>query len=1287
MSDGGDGSTSWKKKDKALTKSRRNTMVRLAISLRPLSSVLPELPQLPPPFSVVWFPSEDAKPFLNPFQDSYTIYHSLSEGSLVTADGIQVVVQQFAMLKGKSTRLNQYLPSLSEICRSNKRSIQESLEDEIATLSTEHGITSHELRPIAELLQQTLELNNVDGRYENFVSGQKITIFALIRSTLPLWQGVSCVPKSNKRIEMSLSPWELQQSTSHSAANVLEKDVQDLIDFVIDRTVAEHPKADQFHEDLTEDEAPSYLCAVPVPMSTSVVLRKLHCRYYRSINSLLNDFNIILGNCLLYNSPDAPVVADARSFVSCVHYNMIDAIDQTEQLYENIGFRIPSTIRLGDNPTLFSKPSATLSNNGSLERRWMYDGTLWTPQSGDVVLYSITSHQKFVDFHAIDLGVTRCQTLDLSAGERGDVEALVLWTKPCFPYQRRKHSPGTFYEDAPLIEVGLQLSEDVNKVYWRPCLLNDAEPHSCGCGCPKDFLRPANTSACPGLSTSDVHNIVLSLTALKEKFHGQTPFSVFMSKKAVKKGSVPVAFPLSSVEGSLSDEPSSPISDSNGLALYGFIVGARTNEGSYPLPELCLDLVLRCLKGNHYRSRGALENDIIESFVNAISTRLARLSKIERCQISMAKISLNYAQKSEVNKEEEHFMNVVRKIRELHAAALASAACIECAVVLLASTVQRQFQKEIEVDTSREAARRCLGALLSAIARGPALNFKELSHVPAMTIRVKCAGKTITHCKNVGICRYRMVEMEGKTRRMGVCCEGRSFAYECCLDVLDESNNQEPSHHIEATKVVAVDCICFSADELERNSRAAQFFFGRPGKSHACARCQVKGRSFLDCRVRRHHSNIDFNWKTEFQAFGSIDGLIDSLLPYSKALTASRTSNEHHETANSEETHAESLATLNEIYRNCADILEKANAIGTEIRHLSHLPIRLSKQFLEESFPIDPSDGRYMYCIICGLSGDLFCCEKCPNVFHTKCLGLDSVPAGEWVCEECKSTSDGILNRVPFGRAEINSSQLEQLEMEVNSLRSMRADRLKRQTGGVSRKATDQDVEDDVASESERKSLSKVDREFIIQRRGRPPKIRDAELNQHSSQADKHQALDDESKTGSHLQHRHVENMSTEVHPQNPLLRKVRRGRGRPQKIEPERTVQSACSPRSEKRIRPYGQHKRGRPPKRSQVSEPSPKRFRVGTLSANAANPSRRNGRADGSSSAKLRVSPNGPGFFKQEGESQMKTHQSASVVNIPDYPQPGKFVECLVVGTGSAAQKEEKMPDFARRSARLSR
>lgn len=40
-------------------------------------------------------------------------------------------------------------------------------------------------------------------------------------------------------------------------------------------------------------------------------------------------------------------------------------------------------------------------------------------------------------------------------------------------------------------------------------------------------------------------------------------------------------------------------------------------------------------------------------------------------------------------------------------------------------------------------------------------------------------------------------------------------------------------------------------------------------------------------------------------------------------------------------------------------------------------------------------------CEICKKKGKLLCCDTCPRVYHTKCVGLKSIPKGDWFCPEC----------------------------------------------------------------------------------------------------------------------------------------------------------------------------------------------------------------------------------------------------------------------------------------------
>jgi len=95
-----------------------------------------------------------------------------------------------------------------------------------------------------------------------------------------------------------------------------------------------------------------------------------------------------------------------------------------------------------------------------------------------------------------------------------------------------------------------------------------------------------------------------------------------------------------------------------------------------------------------------------------------------------------------------------------------------------------------------------------------------------------------------------------------------------------------------------------------------------------------------------------------------------------------------------------------------AEMLKKAKAaleLAEEIRAMaeeySEAPVRLSNEFVSDTFPFDPRDNSYAFCIICGLPGDLLLCDNdgCPNVMHRHCGGLSEVPEADWFCGQCVS--------------------------------------------------------------------------------------------------------------------------------------------------------------------------------------------------------------------------------------------------------------------------------------------
>ena len=70
----------------------------------------------------------------------------------------------------------------------------------------------------------------------------------------------------------------------------------------------------------------------------------------------------------------------------------------------------------------------------------------------------------------------------------------------------------------------------------------------------------------------------------------------------------------------------------------------------------------------------------------------------------------------------------------------------------------------------------------------------------------------------------------------------------------------------------------------------------------------------------------------------------------------------------------------------------------------------LSKEFLNTCKLMDPDDGHYEVCVFCGLGGDVLCCESCPIVSHAKCVGLETIPKGDWYCEKCVKKSQSPTN-------------------------------------------------------------------------------------------------------------------------------------------------------------------------------------------------------------------------------------------------------------------------------------
>ncbi|CAM6057150.1 unnamed protein product [Sphagnum tenellum] len=70
--------------------------------------------------------------------------------------------------------------------------------------------------------------------------------------------------------------------------------------------------------------------------------------------------------------------------------------------------------------------------------------------------------------------------------------------------------------------------------------------------------------------------------------------------------------------------------------------------------------------------------------------------------------------------------------------------------------------------------------------------------------------------------------------------------------------------------------------------------------------------------------------------------------------------------------------------------------------------LREAAQSLASQHKVKTAGGTFSiaenvdFCHECGDGGELVLCDGCPAAYHQDCLGLDSVPAGDWYCQDCQ---------------------------------------------------------------------------------------------------------------------------------------------------------------------------------------------------------------------------------------------------------------------------------------------
>ncbi len=353
----------------------------------------------------------------------------------------------------------------------------------------------------------------------------------------------------------------------------------------------------------------------------------------------------------------------------------------------------------------------------------------------------------------------------------------------------------------------------------------------------------------------------------------------------------------------------------------------------------------------------------------------------------------------------------------------------------------------------------------------------------SINVRVTCdrksSKKTITFKPKDYVSNLSLQRVISKPTRQSVQVtikfnEYTSPTSNCEKDVLRRDEIEESD---EEEKTDFSKCIVFHPDDYVNSDDVIRALFCRPKRNKICARCKLGRNGLFTCRVRKAHSNLSFVWTEFLKNAGGVDGILKHLKSSSSseedtvsnksenqptitnsnsvcshydreistnescqddiALDASNQLKDisHHTEENEEEQDEILISSTSKVSYH--DLLTEAEELLRQARHSLDMAVEdqsskvcLSEVFLNSCDLLDPNDGHYEICNICGLGGDVLCCESCPNVAHAKCVGLETIPNGPWYCEKCLKERNGVPER--------KRPDFVKLEKKIEALRLMR---------------------------------------------------------------------------------------------------------------------------------------------------------------------------------------------------------------------------------------------------------
>lgn len=559
-------------------------------------------------------------------------------------------------------------------------------------------------------------------------------------------------------------------------------------------------------------------------------------------------------------------------------------------------------------------------------------------------------------------------------------------------------------------------------------------------------------------------------------------------------------------------------------------------EAMLPSARVSLELVHQRIVNGYYRHEAAAQNDIIESYVATTFMLLSESALDKKDPVSIKKVARLLNTKKDNAEGSMNFSDLevewarrLRYIRAVHATALVMISDTDHVerVFGLAGdpdSISRPVDLE-DQDSVRVAARNKLGFIIRALGKDEILNYfagdgKDPA-LPVLKVRMRCDNDDLEFNADTDFdVPAPPAVFHGQDVKVRMICEGRPIFFG---NLLFKPTSEEIQPKTRKTKNGAANLknknivppLYLKFEDYEKNQEFSRRMIARPGRAIACARCKAYGRSALVCRRSRRHSNPDFDWVSEVR--GGISYIIDLLKQLNPESTqadliAKILSEQGNPTASKDSENGDAAVGADKVEKrteplvpdkgtdkkddggdtvepegnvqgvpDARKMIEKAHTlrgacveIYNAAQTYANAPVRLSKEFIDSSFPIDPTDNHLVYCVVCGLSGDLLCCDGCQNVVHLSCLenAPSELPEGDWFCDECnvESKAEGEDSAATaFGRVEFDFERLELVSQELNKLREARPTPRHRKSVGAEeqRGATSQNGPPEGAEESE----------------------------------------------------------------------------------------------------------------------------------------------------------------------------------------------------------------------------